>query len=87
MSKYPRIIYGYDLRETQYMCKQFMKDNPTAKVKRVGQWEFKFEVNGEETWIMHHTHYEEWCKGRTYYNDGKLMHSGYPIESEEQKNG
>lgn len=80
MSKYPIVILGYDLRETQEICRKFVRDNSINSVRRIGQCEFKFEVNGNEIWIMHKSCYDEWCKGRTYYYDEKLMHSGFELK-------
>lgn len=85
MSKYPIVILGENLKETQNICREFVRQNPVNSVERKGQAKYKFTSNEKEYWIMHKSYYEEWCKGRTYWKNGKLMHSGYE-ELKGQKN-
>lgn len=82
MSNYPIVMVGNNLKNTQLIFKDFVRNNPIKTIKRLGQCNFKIETNGKEYWIMHKCYYEEWCKGRTYYLNGKLMHSGYELKGE-----
>lgn len=82
MNSYPNVIIGNNLRNTQNICRDFVKNNSIQTIKRLGQCQFRIEANGKVYWIMHKGYYEEWCKGRTYYLDGILMHSGYRLKEQ-----
>lgn len=38
------------------------------------------KIGDDEHHFMGETMYHKWCMGRTYEMDGKLYHSGYPLE-------
>lgn len=82
MVDYPYIIIGTNLKNTQMICRDFVKNNPIKSIKRLGQCQFKIESNGKEYFILHQSYYEQWCKGRTYYLNDQLMHSGYELKEQ-----
>lgn len=82
MSNYPYVIIGTNLRNCQMIYRDFVKNNPIQSIKRYGQCQFKIKSNGKEYWIIHQSYYEIWCKGKTYYMNDKLMHSGYEIKEQ-----
>lgn len=82
MDNYPHVIIGNNLRNTQRICRDFVKTNPIQSIKRLGQCMFEIESNGKEYWILHQSYYESWCKGKTYYLDDKLMRSGYEVKEQ-----
>lgn len=82
MNEHPIVVIGNDLREVQDLYRKFAQQNSIHSFERKGQAKFKIESNEREYWIMHKSYYEEWCKGRTYYKDGKLMHSGYELKEQ-----
>lgn len=86
MSEYPIIIVGDSLKDVQDLCREFAKNNPVHGIERKGQAKYKIISNKTEYWVMHRSYLEDWCKGRTYYQNGKLMHSGYPIEEKGEEN-
>lgn len=82
MNEYPTVIVGINLRDVRNICIEFAKNNPTCNIERKGQAKCKITSNSKEYWVIHKCYYEEWCKGRTYYIDGKLYHSGYELKGE-----
>lgn len=82
MNDYPNLILGKSLREVQDICREFVSKNTINGIERKGQAKWKINSNGKEYWIMHQIYYEEWCKGRTYYIDGKLYHSNYELKEQ-----
>ena len=41
------------------------------------------KIGDDKHYFMSGTMYHKWCMGRTYEMDGKLYHSGYPLERSE----
>ena len=82
MNNYPIVIIGNNLKNTQAICSDFVENNSIKTVKRFGQCKFKIETDENEYWIMLEDDYVQWCKGRTYYLDGKLMHSNYELKEQ-----
>lgn len=82
MKDYPIVIVGWDLKDVQNICREFIKNNLINSIERKGQAKWKIISNSKEYWILHKSDYEVWCKGRTYYKDGKLMHSGYELKEQ-----
>lgn len=82
MNEFPIIIVGENLRDVQNICREFAKNNPIHSIERKGSARWKIISNDKEYWVLHRSDYAEWCKGRTYYKDGKLMHSGYELKEQ-----
>lgn len=82
MSDYPIVMVCMDLRDVQNTCREFAKNNSIHGIERYGIAKCKIISNGKEYWILHKSVYREWCKGRTYYRGGKLMHSDYEVKEQ-----
>lgn len=82
MDNYIQVIVCHNLKDTIEMCRKFMRAHNIEKVERFGQANYRFISEGKEYAIMNHLDYEQWCKGKTYIKDGKLMHSGYELKEQ-----
>lgn len=75
------ICHIYETEDrARYELRRFAYENP-HRIKNI----FRDDRNriitddGNTHWYMSERRYYTWCKGRTYFLDGHLMHSGYAI--------
>lgn len=75
--------YARDFKTTFFNFLEQNKDNlfKYYNTYLIGVAELK---DGREVWIMPYIEYKQWCKGRTYIKNGKILHSDYPVVSKDK---
>lgn len=79
LSDYPNVILAMDYRHMHIVYNNFIIDNIVQKAFKSNDY-IEVTANGGINYIiMAYSRYLKWCKGRTYFMNGKKYHSGYEM--------